>query len=128
MGITVQFESYEEMIAFAGKLVGTEKGIEKPVKKATKTKETVVEELPRVEGEIVEETQRAEDLPYEEEAPADEETPSFTLEEVRAKLTALTRAGKQKEVKAILDCVKAKNLTSVESKDYAVVMEKAGAL
>jgi len=120
MGITVQFESYEEMIAFAGKLVGQPSAPAKKVTKPVKEESPVKEEAPAEETYVP-----GDSLP---EVIEEENTPSFTLEEVRAKLTALTRAGKQKEVKAILDFVKAKNLTSVEPKDYAVVMEKAGAL
>jgi hypothetical protein len=126
MGITVQFESYEEMIGFANKLVGQQPA---PAKKITKP---VKEEAPAVDVTKVE-TPENDDYPIpdqqqiEEEAAGEEEV-TYTLEEVRAKLTELTRSGKQKEVKAILTSVKAANLTSVDPKDYSVVMEKAGKL
>jgi hypothetical protein len=125
MGITVQFESYEEMIGFANKLVGGKTPVE-AAKKETKVTKPAKEETPAQD----EETQRAEDQPYTEEAPAQEEETvvTYTLEQVRAKLTQLTRSGKAKEVKAILTSVKAANLTSVDPKDYATVMEKAGDL
>ena len=117
MGITVQFESYEEMIAFAGKLVGEKTPVE-ATKKETKVTKPVKEETPVQE----EGTQRTEDLPVEEEGK------TYTLEEVRASLAVLTRAGKQKQVKDLLTSFKAKNLTAVDPKDYAALMEKAGAL
>lgn len=126
MKIEAQFDSIDEMMGFAKQLVGG-KALPEAVKKVTKAAK---EETPAVETPEDEGTQRAEDLPIEEEAQAQEEEPAvtYTLEQVRAKLTELTRSGKQKEVKAILTFVKAANLTSVDPKDYATVMEKAGAL
>ena len=125
MKIEVQFDSIDEMMGFAKQLVGG-KTLPEAVKKVTKA---VKEETPATDV-IKEEAPEEEITPdIEEEAPAGEETEvTYTLEQVRAKLTQLTRTGKAKEVKAILTSVKAANLTSVDPKDYATVMEKAGAL
>lgn len=122
MGITVQFESYEEMVQFANKLVS---GDVKPIKKQKQGEiqkdKSIKEEAPAEDANPIPNQQQ-----IEEEAAGEEVT--FTLEEVRAKLTELTRSGKQKEVKAILTSVKAKNLTAVDPKNYATVMKKAGEL
>lgn len=105
MTINVQFDSLEEMRFFA-------RGI-------------LVEESKEIHEESSPTTadQQAQEDPVNDEA-----TSTYTLEDVRAKLTALTRAGKQKEVRDILDFFKAKNVTALEPKDYAGVMGKAGAV
>lgn len=119
MTIKLEFSSLDEMKAFARDIVAEESG-KKPVKAEVPTK-TVITGQP-------EEIQTEEDPVNDEQPPEDEATPTYTLEEVRAKLTALTRAGKQKEVRDILDHFKAKNVTALDPKDYAGVMEKAGAI
>ena len=109
MGITVEFKDYEEMLAFARVLLGgTDTPATIPVKKS------------------IEESIPAEVAPVDDSQA--EVAPTYTLEEVRAKLTALTRAGKQKEVRGILDSFKAKNVTALDPRDYSGVMEKAGAI
>lgn len=121
MGITVQFNSYEEMVEFASKLIGE---VKEPVKKVKKTSTPVKEETA-----VQEETTIEESPVQEEEAPVqEEESTTYALEDVRAKLTELTRAGKQKEVKALITSFGAKNVTTIEPKDYAALMEKAGEL
>lgn len=102
--ITLNFKSFEEMVAYAEKITGgkTETIKEKPVKKTE-----VVEDV-EVKTEVREEAK------------------TFTLEEVRAVLAELTRSGKQKEIKELLASFGAKNLTSVDPKDYPALMEKAG--
>jgi len=126
MKIEAQFDSIEEMMGFAIRLVGGTTAAEaikkQKVDQTAKTKVTAKEEAPEEDSVPEEGTQRAEDLPSEEE------TKTFTLEEVRASLAVLTRTGKQKQVKDLLTFFKAKNLTSVDPKDYAALMEKAGAL
>jgi len=126
MGITVQFESYEEMIAFAGKLVGQQPALAKKEAKVTKPvkEEVPTEETPAAYEEVIPDQQQIEEeVPFEEEP-----VKTFTLEEVRAALAVLTRTGKQKQVKDLLTFFKAKNLTAVDPKDYAELMEKAGKL
>jgi hypothetical protein len=53
---------------------------------------------------------------------------SVTLEEVRAKLAALSQAGKTAEVKAIIAAAGAAKLTDIPADKYSEVMEKAAAL
>lgn len=125
MSITVQFESYEEMVAFANKLVGG-KGTPEVIKKQKGNQPVMTEEpLP---SESKTSMSNAPEGIDSEEAIAGEEEKTYTLEEVRAVLAVLTRAGKQKQVKDLLTSFNAKNLTSVDPKDYAALMEKAGAL
>jgi len=113
--ITVQFKDFNEMVAFAKVLLnGYQPAPEK------------VEKVPGDEGEAKTEpsgmnSAPADEVPFEEEK-------TYTLEEVRAELAKLTRAGKAKEVKELLNSFGAKNLTSLDPKHYAAVMEKAGAL
>lgn len=120
MSITVTFNSYEEMVAFAKQIAGVpEQGeVKQKVKKAK-------EPIPS-ESEIGWNNAPAgieDEVPFEKE-----ETKTYTLEEVRAELAKLTRSGKQKEVKEILTSFGAKNLSSVDPKDYTALMEKAGAI
>lgn len=116
MGITLEFKDYEEMIAFAKVLLaGTNLGEPKKTDAKQETKiETPVKE------DVIENTK---ELPLEEKSEKE-----YTLEEVRAALAELTRNGKQKQVKELLTSFGAKNLSGLDSKDYAAVMEKAGAL
>jgi|GEM_PF-6468914 len=60
--------------------------------------------------------------------PAEPEVKSYTVEEVRAALSALSKAGKKAEVKAILESVGVSKLSDVQPEDYAAVMQKAGAV
>jgi len=64
------------------------------------------------------------------EASTEEETPkkAYTLEEVRATLTALSKGGKREEVKALIAATGAANLAGVDPRDYEELMEKAGEL
>lgn len=57
--------------------------------------------------------------------PAVETGKKYTVEEVRAKLTKEAKAGKQKEVVAILNKFGAKSLLDVKEKDFAGVMAEA---
>lgn len=67
--------------------------------------------------------------PFEKGAPAEEETSSedeeITIEMVRAKLSVLTKAGKQAELKAIFAKVGATKLSEVDPAQYAKVIKLA---
>ena len=111
MSITVTFNDFNEMIAFAKQLIGSP--VEGQIKQNVPVEE--VQKTNTLSGET-----RTEDVKKNEvEKP-------HTLEEVRAELAKLTRAGKAKEVKALLTSFGAKNLSSVDPKDYAALIEKAG--
>ena len=116
MSITVEFKDFAEMIAFAKQLLGTPASKQEPKKKeAALPSET--------EASMMNSPESIDEAPFEGGT-----VMTYTLEEVRAKLAELTRAGKAKEVKELLNSFGAKNLTSLDPKHYAAVMEKAGAL
>jgi len=59
-------------------------------------------------------------------APAKAAEPALiTLEEVRAKLAAISQAGKKTEVAALINEFGVSKLTEVKSEDYAALMAKA---
>jgi len=84
-------------------------------------KATLSEIKPTVEPEILEEIN--EDT---SESPLDEVT--YTLEEVRATLTALSQAGKSKEMRQLINSFGVSKLTDIPADKYPEVMEKAAKL
>jgi hypothetical protein len=54
--------------------------------------------------------------------------PELSLEDVRAKLTAISKAGKASEVKGLLAALGVANLTAVPKEAYAKLMADAAAL
>jgi hypothetical protein len=56
------------------------------------------------------------------------ETETFTLEQVRAELANLSRAGKQTEVKALLNSFGVKKLTEIPAEKYPELMKEAEAI
>jgi len=63
------------------------------------------------------------------EKPAAEEAPEpVTLEQLRAKMAAVSQAGKGPECKALLVKFGASNLTSVPAEKYGELMNEVGAL
>lgn len=120
MQISVMFNDYEEMVAFANKLTtGATAADAVKAAKGSKAKVEVKDPIPSES----ESGMNSAPVGIEEE-----ETKTYTLEEVRAAMAELTRKGKAKEVKAMLTSVGAKNLSGVDPKDYATLMEKAGAI
>lgn len=111
MKINVEFESFEEMIEFSEKLLGTKSKKEKMKKEAPE---------PKVEEPKVEEQKAPTPEP---KAPSPE--PAYTLTDVRAALAALAKKDKEK-MKAVLSSVGASNLKEVKEEDYATVMERCG--
>lgn len=57
-----------------------------------------------------------------------EESKTVTLEDVRAKLAALSQAGKQKEVKALIKKFGANKLTEVAAENYEALLKEAEAI
>lgn len=110
--IKVVIPGLEELAVAINNLAGAKSAEPKKVTKKEEKKVTTEpeekkpeEELPRAEGEVI-----------------------YTLEQVRAKMTELSRAGKAKAVKDILTSLDASNLSSLDPAKYAEAMEKAGAL
>lgn len=60
-----------------------------------------------------------------EQAKATEDEKQFTEQEVRAKLAALAKAGKQKEVKGILNSFGVASLPEIKPENYAAIMAAA---
>lgn len=122
MSITVTFNSFEEMVAFAQVLL---KGYKTEPVKGMEVVQKAEEPIPSKN----ETSMNTVPIGIEDEVPFEGGTVmTYTLEEVRAELAKLTRAGKQKEVKELLAYFKAKNLSGVDPKDYAALMKKAGEL
>lgn len=94
------------------------KPVETPKTTKTAKKEKKVEAEPAAPA--VEET-KAEEV----QATKDEAEVTYTLEQVRAKLATLSRAGKQAEVKALLGEFGANKLSEVKEEDYAALMKRA---
>lgn len=127
MQITATFESIEEMQGFARQIAGETDGsvkAEKPEVKPVKTQKPD----PQVGS------RGAQEHPDEPEPQATEETGSgqeetaYTLEEVRAKLAELQKAGKRAEVKELLGSFGVAKLSELPPAKYAVLMVKAGEL
>lgn len=115
MNITVAFASLEEMKDFAAEVAGMTAG---EVKQAAPKKEKAGKTAPEPPTE---ETDK-------KEPPAEVITPDYKLEDVRAKLAELNKAGKRTEVKGLLACFGAEKLSEVPAEKYGDLMEKAGGL
>lgn len=120
MTITVTFNSLEEMDQFCNGIMIAprplpEKAAAVPVKETTRKKEKPAKEEAAQE--------KADPV---KEPPAEETT--YTLEDVRAKLGALQKAGHRDDVKKLLQSVGAEKLPEVDPKDYGTLMQKAGEL
>lgn len=129
MTIHVDFIDFEDMLDFAEKLTGMTKraaseenlkelnvftkGQDQHRKAADKT-----EEISQVNKDIQEEVKT-------EEAPSES---TVTLEEVRAKLAELNKAGKRSAVKELLSGFGAAKLSEIPEDKYPEVMAKAGEL
>lgn len=128
--ITVEFKDFDDMVAFARRVAADMDGrTEKEQPAKTERQVKPVKEKPVKEQEDVKEPEGKEE-PAEETKPESPKTEEkqFTLEEVRAKLAALNKAGKRAEVKAILESFGAQKLSEIPADKFAAVMEKAGEL
>lgn len=106
MTIKLEFETYEEMVAFAGKL--TKEGNLKSVVPAEKAE--AKEEAPAVE-----EKSKKEEVPFEEDRP--------TIQDVRAVLAEKKKQGK--DIRALIASFGAEKLSQVKEEDYAALLKKA---
>lgn len=117
MQITATFESIEEMQSFARQIAGE---TDEPVK-AQKLD-------PQVEPRGTQEHPNEPEPQATEETGAGQEETAYTLEEVRAKLAELQKAGKRAEVKELLGSFGVAKLSELPPAKYAVLMVKAGEL
>lgn len=133
MQITATFESIEEMQNFARRIAGETGGQvkdEKPEKKTVEVQKKVEpkqEPQSEPEPQLESEPQKAKAEAPEETETVQEET-AYTLEEVRAKLAQLQKAGKRAEVKELLGSFGVAKLSELPAEKYAVLMVKAGEL
>jgi hypothetical protein len=124
MKITAEFNSVEEILQFANRLLPDKTMVEIP---------KTVMEIPEIE-ELIEEI---EDMAVEVEAAAEieaekelepEEPKEVTKEMVRALFTTLLKANRQKEAKALTTKYGASKLTELKTEDYAAVYKEASEL
>lgn len=130
MKIVVEFNSLEEMDQFCNGVAVAPGLARNTVPMKVEEKPAIVEKPDKKKKEKpVKEETAAEPVAQEtaEEVPAEEEK-TYTLEDVRAKLGALQKAGRRDEVKALLQSVGAEKLPEVDPKDYGILMQKAGEL
>lgn len=117
MQIVATFDNYEEMVAFAGRIMKEEA----PVKK------TRVEEVPETaKEEPVEEKQAPVEKPVPAEPPKEEK--HYTLVDVRGKLAELTKEGKKAQVQELIRSFGVEKLSQIGEEHYPALMEKAGEL
>lgn len=89
--------------------------------------------LPIKEGQTVEPNGATNNTESKNEEPVKaeikkEESKTIALEDVRAKLAALSQAGKQKEVKALIKKFGANKLTEVAAENYKALLKEAEAI
>lgn len=132
MSITVEFKDFEEMKDFARELLGTG---ETDARKAPEPVKAAKAEKPQVLVAPVQPETPAEQKPEKEpEAessaapPEDEDSISYSLEDVRAKLAALNKSGKRAQVKELLTAFGVEKLSEIAPELYAGLMEKAEVL
>ena len=94
---------------------GARASVTETAKNVTNKAETVTKTAKNVTDDAKTETKTA-------------KAPTFTLEQVRAKLADLARSGKQAEVKALLGKFGVKKLTEVPAEKYPELMKEAEAI
>lgn len=112
MKIELTFDTYEEMVDFAGKLAGKE--IKVPVRRIEKK----AVEVPKVKEEKPVAEAEQEEVPFEEDKP--------TIQDVRAVLAEKKKQGK--DIRALIASFGAEKLSQVKEEDYAMLLKKAGEL
>ncbi len=117
--LNVNAEAAMDAMAKAGEKDREPVGEDKP-KRTRKAKAEPAKAEPAKKPETVEETI----IPDE----VGEDEPTYTLVEVRSKLAGLSQAGKQAQVKALIESFGAAKLTEIDPSQYAAVMKKAEAL
>lgn len=125
MKIVAEFNSLEEMEQFCKSVAAP--GLVNTFHAAEKAEDKPKAEKKKLEPAKAEPAKEAEE-PVKEEPVKEEPVKEYTLEDVRAKLGALQKAGYRDEVKAMLRSVGAEKLPEVDPKDYAALMQKAGEL
>ena len=135
INVTVKIEAAPALLevlsaAFAPKVLNITPVVEEPPKN-NRSKKIPEKPAESAAPEPVKEEAKPEPALTPEAAPVSEpvpEKPKFTLEEVRGKLAALSRSGKQPAVKKLIESFEVTKLTDIPEDRYAELMEKAEAL
>lgn len=120
MQITATFESIEEMKKFSAEMSGLADVANKVTAEPDKAKKPAAQ----TEAEPDPEVQEPPEASKEPETTMEEKI--YTLEEVRARLAALQKAGKRAEVKDMLTSLGVSKLSELSADRYGELMEKAG--
>ncbi|MFL0245499.1 hypothetical protein [Candidatus Clostridium stratigraminis] len=137
MKITAEFNSVEEILHFTkafgetGFIPQQGGNVQSPIKAVVKEK--LVDDTPKVNAEKVsEEAPKSGPIVDVESTPVQQEDnkedPKVTKEMVRERLGAAMKAGKQKEVKALVAKYGASKVPDIKEEDYAAVYNEAEAL
>ncbi len=120
MTINMTFTSFEEIVEFARKMAAGQ---------AVPEGEKETEIIAPVKKEAAVKKENTQKTPVKEE-PKEEpsEKAVYSLEDVRAALGALQKAGKKEQVRALLQEFGAAKLPEVDPADYPALMKKAGEL
>lgn len=134
MEITIRIETHESQVAellngiatalsgnsFTAAADDAQSGALKPVetRKTTKAKKEQTKLIEATAPTPGEETKPAEVIETEPET-------TYTLVQVRERLSDLSRAGKQAQVKALIGQFGAAKLSDIKEKDYAALMKEA---
>lgn len=131
MTITAVFDSLEDMIGFAGKLVGN--GSQEAVqtflnggevyRPSENSQEATQDKPMETEGHPSEAQEEPE--PVKE---LEKEGSTYTLVQVREKLGELQKAGKRAQVQELINGFGVKKLTEVPEDRYTELIQKAGEL
>lgn len=132
--ITVQYKDFDDMVAtskYIASLVGENAAVAaalpvmSPVAAAQEEPEKPQKE--ETAPSVPDKKESSEQPEEKTEAPV-ESGKTYTLEEVRAKLAELNKAGKRAEVKNLLGSFGAVKLSDIPTDKYGELMEKAGEL
>ena len=138
MSIEVKgLDNLAEAIAMLASAVGYGKGVELKV-----IPEAIARKTQAEMDKILDSATAREPMPSKDKAEKPEVAPPtllesepdqgsekvYTLVEVRAELSALSKAGKKEAVQALLSEFGAEKLTEIKPEDYAALMAKAGDL
>lgn len=129
--ITVQYKDFDDMVAtsrYIASLVGGNANIPAslPVVSPMATPVEPEPEKPQETVPFVPDKKEVSEQPKEKTKAPAESGKAYTLEEVRAKLAGLNKAGKRAEVKELLASFGAVKLSDVPAEKYGELMEKAG--
>lgn len=123
MQIVATFENYEEMVAFARKIMKEGASAEKPKEKEVlpKTEESVEKKQAPAKTSVPKEDKTVSAEPPKEER-------HYTLVDVRGKLAELSKAGKKEQVQELIRSFGVEKLSQIGEEHYPILMKKAGEL